>query len=119
MTDILERLANSYVTESIFDLKTRCFDAAAEISRLRADLATLKQEKDHLIRRDSEWSDKFRHANELAERNGLELLALKQAQEPVLYQCTKCGGANYGCTCDSLKYCTAPLIAAPKPGKPA
>lgn len=29
--------------------------------------------------------------------------------EPVLYQCTKCGGANYACDCDSFRYCTKPL----------
>ena len=28
---------------------------------------------------------------------------------PDLYGCTKCGGANYGCTCATLKDCTVPL----------
>lgn len=28
---------------------------------------------------------------------------------PALYLCTKCGGANYGCGCDSFKHCTVPL----------
>ena len=38
--------------------------------------------------------------------------AQKDAQkrgDPVLYQCTKCGGANYACDCDSFRYCTKPL----------
>ena len=34
--------------------------------------------------------------------------ALKHG-EPVLYACTKCGGANYACDCDSFRYCTKPL----------
>ena len=43
----------------------------------------------------------------------VENAALKTAPgEPALYQCTNCGGANYGCTCGSMKDCTAPLYTS-------
>ena len=32
-----------------------------------------------------------------------------RAAIPVLYACTKCGGANYGCKCAGLNDCTIPL----------
>lgn len=35
-------------------------------------------------------------------------------QKPALYLCTECGGANYGCRCDSLKHCTVPLYTIDK-----
>lgn len=35
-------------------------------------------------------------------------------QKPALYLCTECGGANYGCGCDSFKNCTVPLYTTEK-----
>lgn len=36
-------------------------------------------------------------------------LVENRAAIPVLYACTKCGGANYGCKCEGLNDCTIPL----------
>lgn len=44
MIDILERLANSSCNESSHELQCRCFDAAEEVSRLRAALQTQAEE---------------------------------------------------------------------------
>ena len=41
-TDILERLANSSPNEGSHDLHCRCLDAAAEISRMQAEIKQLK-----------------------------------------------------------------------------
>lgn len=51
----------------------------------------------------------------IAERDGLREQvermreALEFAPEPFLYGCTECGGANYGCKCESTKGLTIPL----------
>ena len=48
MKDILERLANSSANEGSHELQCRCFDAAAEISRLRAAIIKTLEENGHL-----------------------------------------------------------------------
>ena len=37
------------------------------------------------------------------------ILAQKEPVAPFLYGCTECGGANYGCNCESTKGLTIPL----------
>ena len=108
MTDIVERLRefpefveminNNY---EVYGLDRSIESEAADtIDTLRQRVAELEADNGLTIA----YMSGFHDGKKAAQQHG----------DPVLYQCTKCGGANYGCMCESLTGCTEPLYAAPQ-----
>ena len=122
MTDIVERWKDELDSLGGKPMNTAEYYA----NDMAGIIETLRQRVKELEGYEAAWIETAKHRDR-AERelaalkidNGLTIAYMsgfrdgkKDAQkhgEPVLYQCTKCGGANYACDCDSFRYCTKPL----------
>ena len=83
-------------------------EICAPIGAIRA-INALCDEVERLRQRVAELEQGLEVATEIINSRTSELETLERQAAPVLYLCTKCGGANYGCKCESLKDCTEPL----------